>query len=120
MTPDEISKLSNEKLNELIAVKRGYRVLAYDFNGNPEIVIGEDGLTYSVDEIDYAGSWTWAGELLNDLVIYDDIEIMECGSFSSKTGHSYKYQFSVRDNFTVWSESLPRAISEAWYLMEEK
>jgi len=68
MTPDEISKLSNEQLNELIAKQRGW-VTKHTKRAGTWWEFWKNSTLRRVEEFppDYCNSWQWAGELLEEM-----------------------------------------------------
>jgi hypothetical protein len=113
MTPEEISKLSNEKLNELIAQKSGWEKIFCIKGGkifewhNPD-----KRLTYLCP--DYCNSWQWAGKLLEEILKKDKVVEIIYRDFLS-TG--FVLSGYIDDDGNVF-DTPTRAISEAWYLME--
>jgi len=110
MTPEEISKLTDQELNELIAVQRGWVVAATEYEGG--VIISKDwkrlvnGM-YVYGSPDYANSWQWAGELLDE--IKEDLDSITYGLI--------QWHVVVNAN-QVKRLSLTRAISEAYAIME--
>jgi hypothetical protein len=121
MTPEEISKLSNEQLNELIAVKRGYEVISR-INGSPVTwAIRKDGYLSMIGGLpDYCNSWQWAGELLEEIIA--KMNLTKIVVFRDEIDHCEAEFWLVDEKYLTltWhkSDSPTRAISEAWYLME--
>jgi len=107
MTPEEISKLSDQELNELIAKKSGmyiehsikYECPVYEFNG---------GIWTRCP--DFCSSWQLSGELLEAINENEK-------AWLSKLHEKWQVWFTERDVFVI-ADSPTRAISEAWYLME--
>ena len=131
MTPEEISKLSDTELNELIAVKRGWKV-DYYVDGDDEehnkitwltnkgVLVSSDFGMATLSDFqwaipDYAGSWRWCGELLVEMA--NKIERIELVRALCTNGKKF---WCVRGNDKIpnVSNSPTRAIAEAWYLME--
>jgi len=116
MTPEEISKFTDQELNEAIAVKRGWKK-----QPSGALEIYEPKFIRSYSAPDYCNSWQCAGELLVEtpfqtkLINYEDEGngkvYWTCDITNLFTGCELAY---------VTSGSPTRAIAEAWYLMESK
>jgi len=138
MTPEEISKLSDQELNELIAVKRGVCVHdLHDYAKDNRYNHGDytewrcrkckkmfAGLHWHrgkmIEDLpDYAGSWTWAGELLNEMPLQTKLINYE----DEGNGRMF-WTCTVTNlvNLRVVAHSSAatpqRSTAEAWYLME--
>jgi hypothetical protein len=136
MTPEEISKLSDEKLNELIAVKRGYENI-------PEALINDEwvkGSFWSKQGVgyfekhapDYCTSWQYAGELLEEMpntglcpaLIYDDDGHWAVANDGTQTLSLQEGTNDVYTSFFVkkedWKDSPTRAIAESWAMWSEQ
>ena len=95
MTHDEISKLSDKELNELIAKQRGWRKWRgmWASGSNPP---------------DFCNSWQWAGELLETI---NNPKLARHGDFWICTADSGMAH-------TCRADSPTRAIAEAYAIME--
>jgi hypothetical protein len=111
MTPEEISKLSNEKLNELIAKQRGYEVNKNNMWLQTKVSSLQPFYCQPFPP-NYCNSWQWCGELLIELPgweyhVYPDYAIM----LRMRLVNDKWETIQIRSGHT-------RAISETWYLME--
>ena len=133
MTPDEISKLSNQQLNELIAVKRGWKhPISISVSGkiddpnkwwmNPDVKEGWSSDEWACTRVpNFCSDWQYAGELFVELVDKSDSAQL-CGEkFINDELAEYWVNIVTRDGdeISTKSNNYPtRAIAEAWYLME--
>jgi len=134
MTPEEISKLTDQELNELIAVKRGWIYNPYEKFGSlyePSVLWHNPKTNESFYSAapDFSGLWRWAGELLEEMadngycpaLIFDDNDHWSVSTDGNQT-LNFESPCDVDTSFFVkkesWRDSPTRAIAEAWYLME--
>jgi hypothetical protein len=118
MTPEEISKLTNQELNELIAVKRGFHKEKNELWYRDQL----DSLkTFYCQSFapNYCGSWKLSGELLEEMPVETSLINFE----DDTTGKQFwecKITNLLTGNVVLFAgnTSPSRAISEAWYLME--
>jgi hypothetical protein len=120
MTPEEISKLTDQELNELIAVKRGWIYNPYEKFGSlyePSVLWHNPKTNESFYSAapDFSGLWRWAGELLVEVLM-------------DNTGNSFEYQPNLFPD-RPWaimgiggngSASPTRAIAESWAMWSEQ
>lgn len=117
MTPEEILKLSNEELNELIAVKLGWsKSDTFDLWGK----VGEHWCR-GKDLPDYTGSWQSAGELLEEIIA--KMNLTKIRVFKDEVDHQ-ESEFLLEKEYSIltlnWHKSdlKPRKIAEAYAVME--
>ena len=122
MTPDEISKLSNQQLNELIAVKREQKPSPGRPTTMPKNWTGVTGSGFRLwIPVDFCSDWRYAGELLEEMPFQTKLINYE----DEGNGRMF-WTCTVTNllNMRVVAHSSAatptRAIAEAWYLMEEK
>jgi hypothetical protein len=131
MTPEEISKLTDQELNELIAVKRGYvkglrNYWTQTFNDSLRPFYCEPFAPNFTD------SWKWAGELLEEMpntglcpaLIYDDDGHWAVANDGTQTLSLQEGTNDVYTSFFVkkedWKDSPTRAIAESWAMWSEQ
>ena len=113
MTPEEISKLRDQELNELIAVKRGWVKKHTKKAGTWfELWEGIKLLRITPDEPpDHCNSWTWTGELLEEIK-------HKIGRITFDDKYWCVWIWFEGGEHRTYAEILTRAISEAYAIME--
>jgi len=115
MTLDEISKLSNEQLNELIAKQRGY---IHNSDGR---WIEKDG--YPREDYflpNYCERWQWAGELLGEMPVETRLVNFEDDTTGNKFWVCTIVNLVYPNNADIYcqADTPQRAIAEAYAIME--